>query len=170
MKKTNTLYYLLIGLLMVIVQTIPAFGQSLKEIYATGTVEFVAETVIDESTLPENEFFEGIIDIGADEAGNIYLCDFQACNIKKFSAEGQFLKIIGRKGQGPGEFNMPWWIAVTGDRLFIYDMGNRRLCALTTNGEYIKSIGVQNIEGQPRPITLKKAFFLPLGILTSPLR
>jgi hypothetical protein len=150
MKKTNTLYYLLIGLLMVIVQTIPAFGQSLKEIYATGTVAFVAEMTIDESTLPEDEFFEGIVDIGADVAGNIYLCDIQACNIKKFSAEGKFLKIIGRKGQGPGEFNMPSRMAVTGERLFIYDMGNRRLCALTTDGEYIKSIGIQNTEGQPR--------------------
>lgn len=144
------LFYLLIGLLMVIVQTIPAHGQSLKEIYATGTVAFVAELTIDESTLPEDEFFEGIIDIGSDEAGNIYLCDIQACNIKKFSADGKFLKIIGRKGQGPGEFNMPWRMAVTGNRLFIYDMGNRRLCALTTDGEYIKSIGVQNTEGRPR--------------------
>ena len=150
MKKTNTFYYLLIGLLMVIAQTIPASSQSLKEIYATGTVAFVAETTIDESTLPENEFFEGIVDIGSDEAENIYLCDIQACNIKKFSADGKFIKTIGRKGQGPGEFNMPWRMAVTGNRLFIYDMGNRRLCALTTDGEYIKSIGIQNTEGRPR--------------------
>jgi len=150
MKKTNTHFYLLIGLLMVIAQTIPASSQSLKEIYAIGTVAFVAETTIDESTLPEDEFFEGIVDIGSDEAGNIYLCDIQACNIKKFSAKGNFLKIIGRKGQGPGEFNMPWRMAVTSNRLFIYDMGNRRLCSLTTDGEYIKSIGVQNTEGRPR--------------------
>jgi hypothetical protein len=105
---------------------------------------------IDESTLPEDEFFEGIVDIGSDEAGNIYLCDIQACNIKKFSADGKFIKTIGRKGQGPGEFNMPWRMAVTADHLFIYDMGNRRLCSLTTGGEYIKSIGVQNTEGRPR--------------------
>ncbi len=150
MKKTNTFYYLLIGLLMVIAQTIPASSQSLKEIYATGTVAFVAEITIDESTLPEDEFFEGIVDIGSDEAGNIYLCDIQACNIKKFSADGKFIKTIGRKGQGPGEFNMPWRMAVTGNRLFIYDMGNRRLCSLTTDGEYIKSIGIQNTEGRPR--------------------
>lgn len=150
MKKTNTPYYLLIGLLMVIVQTIPAYSQSLEEIYATGTVAFVAEMTIDESTLPEDEFFEGIVDIGSDEAGNIYLCDIEACNIKKFSADGKFLKIIGRKGQGPGEFSRPSRMAVTGDRLFIYDGGNLRLCALTTDGEYIKSIGVQNTEGRPR--------------------
>lgn len=149
-KKTNTFSSLLIGLLMVIVQTIPAYSQTLKEIYASGTVAFIAELTIDESTLPEDEFFEAIVDIGSDKAGNIYLCDIQACNIKKFSADGKFLKIIGRKGQGPGEFNMPWRMAVTGNRLFIYDMGNRRLCALTTDGEYIKSIGIQNTEGRPR--------------------
>jgi hypothetical protein len=150
MKQTKTLYLMVMGLLMAIVQTIPANSQSLKDIYATGTVTFAAELTIDESTLPEDEFFEAIVDIGADEAGNIYLCDIQACNIKKFSAEGKFLKIIGRKGQGPGEFNMPWRMAVTEDRLFIYDMGNWRLCSLTTDGEYIKNIGVQNTEGRPR--------------------
>jgi len=144
------LYYLIIGLFMVIFQTIATYGQAMKEIYATGEVAFVAETTIDESTLPEGEFFEDIVDIGSDAAGNIYLCDKRACNVKKFSADGKFLKIIGRKGQGPGEFNMPGRMAVTGDRLFIYDMGNRRLCALTTGGEYIKSIGIQNTEGQPR--------------------
>ncbi len=141
---------LILGLLFVIVWTIPASSQSLKEIYSTGSVAFQAETTIDESGLPEGEFFEGIVDIGFDGAGNIYLCDIRACNVKKFSPEGKFLKIIGRKGQGPGEFNMPSQIAVTSNRLFIYDMGNRRLCAMTTDGEYIKSIGIQNTEGRPR--------------------
>jgi hypothetical protein len=150
MKQKKTQFYLLIGLLTLTVLTNPAFGQSLKEIYATGEVAFVSDLAIDESTLPEDEFFEGIIDIGADEAGNIYLCDIRACNIKKFSSDGKFLKIIGRKGQGPGEFNMPWRMAVTANRLFIYDMGNRRLCSLTTEGDHIKNIGVQNTEGRPR--------------------
>lgn len=146
----KTLKNLLIGLLVLIVQASPAFKQSLKEVYATGTITFIAEITIDESTLPEGEFFEGITDIGSDEVGNIYLCDIQACNIKRFSAEGKFIKTIGRKGQGPGEFNAPSRIAVTRNHLFIYDMGNRRLCAMTTDGKFIKGIGIQNTEGRPR--------------------
>lgn len=146
----KTLKNLLIGILVLIVQASPAFNQSLKEIYATGAITFIPDITIDESTLPEGEFFEGITDISSDEAGNIYLCDIQACNIKKFSAEGKFIKIIGRKGQGPGEFNAPSRIAVTRDHLFIYDMGNRRLCAMTIDGKFIKSIGVQNTDGRPR--------------------
>jgi hypothetical protein len=106
--------------------------------------------ILDESGLPEGEFFEGIVDIGFDGEGNIYLCDIRACNIKKFSPEGKFLKIIGQKGQGPGEFSMPWRMAMTSDRLFVYDGGNRRLCALTTDGEQVKCIGIQNTEGRPR--------------------
>lgn len=150
MNKKSTFCYLLMGLLVTVAQAIPARGQSLKDIYAKGEVSFDAEMILDESGLPEGEFFEGIVDMGFDGAGNIYLCDIRACNIKKFSSDGKFLKIIGRKGQGPGEFSMPWRMAVTNDRLFVYDGGNRRLCALTTEGEQVKCIGIQNTEGWPR--------------------
>lgn len=144
MSKKNTFCYLLIGFLVAVAQAIPALGQSLKGIYATGTVSFDEEMILDESGLPEGEFFEGIVDIGIDDEGNIYLCDIGACNIKKFSPDGNFLKIIGRKGQGPGEFSMPWRMAVTSDRLFVYDGGNRRLCTFTTEGEQVKCIGIKS--------------------------
>jgi len=123
---------------------------SLKDIYASGKVMFTAEMTIDESRLPENIFFEGIVDIDLDDNGNVYLCDYKACNIKKFAPDGTFLGTIGAEGQGPGEFNMPWQIAVSGDLLVVYDMGNRRMCALTLDGEYIQNITVQNSEGRPQ--------------------
>jgi hypothetical protein len=132
------------------VHTIPAFSQSLKEIYATGSIRFIEEMKIDESHLPEGVFFESVTDMAADERGNIYFCDIQACNIKKFSPEGKFLKILGGKGQGPGEFNSPSRMVVSGNRLFIYDIGNRRICSLTTEGEQIKCINIQYTEGLPR--------------------
>ncbi len=150
MIKKNKCTYFILGLLLVIAGTIPVRGQSLKDIYSSGTVTFDEEMNIDESGLPEGEFFEGIVDMGFDGEGNIYLCDIRACNIKKFSSDGKFLKIIGQKGQGPGEFSMPWRMAVTSDRIFVYDGGNRRLCVLTTEGEQVKCIGIQNTEGRPR--------------------
>jgi hypothetical protein len=87
-----------------------------------------------------------------DNKGNLYLCDMRACNIKKFSPQGNFLKTIGKKGQGPGEFSMPSQIAVSGNRLFVFDIGNRRLCCLTLEGEHIRCISIQYTEGLPRHI------------------
>jgi len=51
---------------------------------------------------------------------------------------GKFLKLIGRKGQGPGEFNMPIDIVFAKDRLVVWDMGNDRICTLTLIGGFIK--------------------------------
>lgn len=132
--------------------TIPASSQSLKEIYATGSVRFIEEMRIDESNLPEGEFFESITDIGVDDSGNIYLCDMQACNIKKISSQGKFIKVIGRKGQGPSEFISPSRMTVSGNLLFIYDIGNSRLCSLTTEGEQINCMNIPYTEGLPRNI------------------
>lgn len=44
---------------------------------------------------------------------------------------------------------MPFCIAVAADRLIVWDMGNRRLCLLTPDGNFLRSIPVQF--GQKRP-------------------
>ncbi|MDH7513468.1 MAG: 6-bladed beta-propeller [Clostridiales bacterium] len=121
----------------------------LAEIYKGGTVRFVPELVLDESSLPEEAFFESVVDIKLDPDGSVYFCDYKANNIKKFDATGRYLKTIGRKGQGPGEFNMPFCIAVTAERLIVWDMGNRRLSQLTPDGSFLKSIPFQFGQGRP---------------------
>jgi len=143
--------FLFVGLITAI-HTIPAFSQSLKEIYATGSIRFVEEMRIDESALPEGEFFGSITDIAVDEQGNVYLCDMKACNIKKFSSQGKFIKVMGRKGQGPGEFISPSLVAASDNSLYVYDIGNRRLCSLTTEGEQINCINIPYTQGLPRKI------------------
>jgi hypothetical protein len=45
------------------------------------------------------------IQVGGD--GNIYVLDGGNCRIQIFDKNGQYLQTIGRKGQGPGEFNNP---------------------------------------------------------------
>jgi len=125
--------------------------KSLAEIYKSGTVQFISELTIDDTSLPEDTFFESTFDIKCDNNGYVYICDYKANNIKKFDSSGKYIKTIGRKGQGPGEFNMPFGIAVTNDRLIVGDMGNRRLCALTPDGEFIKSVTI-SIGGMPQKI------------------
>jgi len=143
--------FLLVGLITVIPKVLCS-SQSLKEIYAAGSIRFAEEMRIDESALPEGEFFGSIADIAVDEQGNVYLCDLRACNIKKFSSAGKFIKVMGRKGQGPGEFISPSQMAVSDNSLYVYDIGNRRLCSLTTEGEQINCINIPYTQGLPRKI------------------
>lgn len=124
--------------------------KSLLEMYKSGTVRFVPILTIDDSSMPEGAFFENVSDVKCDNNGHVYACDFRANNIKKFDSSGKFIKTIGREGQGPGEFNMPYKIAVSNDRLIVWDMRNRRLCALTLDGEFIKSVSISMGEGRPQ--------------------
>jgi len=51
----------------------------------------------------EDFIFGVIIDVLKDEKGNFYLLDYQLNEVFKFSPEGEYLKSICRKGEGPGE-------------------------------------------------------------------
>jgi hypothetical protein len=114
--------------------------KSLAEIYQTGQVRFVPEITIDDSALPEDVFFLGGGDIAVDGSGNVYVLDSKARHIKKFGAEGNFLKLIGREGQGPGEFTRPSRLVCSRDKLVVWDMMGMRFSLFTLDGEPIKSV------------------------------
>ena len=63
--------------------------------------------MLDEKTMPKDVLFAGPGALDCDAAGNVYVMDFSDNNIKQFDASGKFMKLIGRKGQGPGEFSIP---------------------------------------------------------------
>lgn len=52
----------------------------------------------------EGQLFGVISDIDIDDDGNVYLLDSQLNEVKIFSADGEFIRSIGREGEGPGEF------------------------------------------------------------------
>jgi hypothetical protein len=53
------------------------------------------------------EFIFGVIrEAVSDAGGNIYLLDSQQQQVFRFSPEGEYLGLVSRKGEGPGEINM----------------------------------------------------------------
>lgn len=150
MKNQKSCLIILFCVTALLVYAAPNEEKSLSEMYKSGSIRFVPELTIDDTSMPEDTFFEGVSSIVSDNDGNIYICDYKANNIKKFDSSGKHIKTIGRKGQGPGEFNMPFEVAVTDDRLIVWDWGNRRLCVLTADGELMKSVQIFRGEGIPQ--------------------
>ncbi len=56
----------------------------------------------------------------------------------KFDKDGKFIKEWGKKGWGPGEFNVPHSIAMDSiGRLFVGDRGNNRIQVFDQDGKYL---------------------------------
>jgi hypothetical protein len=58
-----------------------------------------------------------------------------------YDGRGQFLRTIGRPGQGPGEFGRTLRLLVgPGDTLYVHDFSQRRLQVLTASGALVRSL------------------------------
>lgn len=158
MRKAKYLFILLLILASAFIFPETQPQKTLAELYAAGKIQLIPEIVIDDDSMGGDNFFEGVIDITCDDKGYVYVSDFKANNIKKFDSSGHFIKVIGREGQGPGEFSWPWEISVSKGRLFVWDMRNIRVCILTTDGEFIKAVKFKSYEGRP-----EKLIALPNG-------
>lgn len=81
-----------------------------------------------------------------DKDGNLYFAEYGDCIIRKFDKDGKFIKSIGRKGEGPGEFKNCRSIDFDKNgNYYIYDVFLRRVNIFNSNDEFVKSIKSPNI-------------------------
>ncbi|UCE40354.1 MAG: 6-bladed beta-propeller [Candidatus Aminicenantes bacterium] len=85
----------------------------------------------------ENYLFYRVWDIQADAQGNIYVLDSGATRIQKYDKNGKYLQTIGRKGQGPGEFERPIMLTLDKDNnLYVGEMA--KIHKFDLEGKFIK--------------------------------
>ncbi len=77
-------------------------------------------------------------DIDVDNEGNVYIVDNRNHRIQKFDSNGKYLLTIGRRGQGPGEFEYPSGVYIAGSgKIFVNSF--HRVTVYESTGKYIKS-------------------------------
>ena len=126
--------------------------RALADLYKHGQLRLVPEIVLDDNSIPEEAVLEIPVGVISDEAGNIYVLDQKAHNIKKFDSSGRFLRRIGRHGQGPGDLSSPSLFAIANDRFVVWDMDNMRICTLTLDGEFLDSKRIGYMDPWPSKI------------------
>ncbi len=73
------------------------------------------------------------------DAGGI---DSQRHRLMIYSGDGQNLAIIGRRGTGDGEFNLPTHVALAADgTVYVLDAGNFRVQVFNPDGAFLRSWG-----------------------------
>ncbi len=129
-------------MIMVLMSSINMIAQNrhLADLYKTGNIRLIEEYRIDDKKLEKNILFENPRGIAVDNRKNVYITDFSANHIKIFDEKGKFIRIIGQKGQGPGDFSGPGEITINKDRIAVQETFNQRISILNMNGEYEKSV------------------------------
>jgi hypothetical protein len=68
-----------------------------------------------------------------------YVIDYgQPNNVLIFGESGSFLGVIGRAGSGPGELQSVKSLSVWGDTLFVYDQGNQKELAFSSDRRLLR--------------------------------
>ena len=64
----------------------------------------------------------------------LFVVDVATHDIKVLGPDAGLRRILGRRGEGDGEFNFPTAIVASGEMLWVVDTGNRRVQAITRDG------------------------------------
>ena len=121
------------------------------------------ETLWSLSSFGEDSYFYQPSDIEEDlKQSLIYVEDSGNNCVFVFNFKGKFLKTIGRKGQGPGEFAQPTGLYVSADSMLVVaDFGNNRIQVFNDSGDFIRSI-------KPRKVRVADLIFIDENIYTIP--
>jgi 6-bladed beta-propeller len=87
--------------------------------------------------------------IAVDAKENAYITDSSDMAIKVFDPQGQYLREIGRKGEGPGEFTDIGEIVPLSDgRLLVTDSLARRTSFFGPGGQFLSSFAWKKLSGR----------------------
>ena len=86
-----------------------------------------------------NFIFGNIRGIQAASDGTIYVLDYQAVEVRAFSPDGEYLRTIARRGEGPGEIMEANGIILSGDTLlWMNDHSQWKIIGVDPHGEEVR--------------------------------
>ena len=117
-----------------------------EPMYGENTVTLIEEVSIGEGAGAEEYMFASVGDIFVNDEGKIIVSDSKDTVIKIFDVNGRFIRSIGRKGQGPGEFSRIDSFQITSKgELLVVDNVNRRLSSFSLTGDLINSLSIKEL-------------------------
>lgn len=89
--------------------------------------------------------FDQPTDLAFASNGEIYVSDgYGNSRVVRFSKSGEPIASFGRKGSGPGEFDLPHGIAIDArDRIYVADRSNQRIQVFDRDGHPLASWGTE---------------------------
>lgn len=116
-------------------------SQSFCSIYEKGSCEYEVDQIIGGDVDDDNYFFYQPSDLALDGQANLFVLDQKGFCIKKYNSDGVHLGTFSRHGEGPGEMQRGYRIAVdVKGNVTLYDMSLRRISYFNNAGQFTDSI------------------------------
>lgn len=113
-----------------------------EPMYGEEIVVIEEDLSIGEAQGPEEYMLLSVMQVVVDEKNHIYISEFggNTAHVKVFDDSGKYLRTIGRKGQGPGEFFQATSLQITpNNELTVWDRYTRKLAFFSLEGEYLRT-------------------------------
>jgi hypothetical protein len=91
-------------------------------------------------------------------SGSIVVVDNRNVRVAVFDSSGAWLRDIGRRGSGPGEYTSPIYGSVHADTLFLWDQLQRRMTTYLEDGTFIESVNIARWTGASRFVAVDDGF------------
>lgn len=95
-------------------------------------------SVVGTTVVGEDAELVSIVAATVGPGGNVYVLDYMSCAVFAFSPAGRMLWKVGRKGGGPGEYQLPSRITATpAGALLVFDLGTGDVTTLSRDGRFV---------------------------------
>jgi len=123
-----------------------------KPMYGEDVFSIKEELSIGEAEGNEEYMFSRAGDIAVDEEEKIYVLDIKESHIKVFNKNGEYLKTIGKEGQGPGEMRSPRSLVITPHQeILVNDPSARKIHFFTLDGDFLRAVSQTKMWGFSSP-------------------
>jgi len=123
-----------------------------------GVADRLPELAVTRSTTFGDEAGDGALssvwDVAVSEDGHVFLSEPQFARVVEFNPDGTFSRVVGGRGNGPGEFRIPGALTWRGDSLAVTDF-QRGIHLFSPGGEFATLISFHINDGSSfgvRPI------------------
>jgi hypothetical protein len=105
------------------------------------TLTLREDLTIGKDTEDLNYLFSGLQHTQVDEEEYVYAADWKETQIKVYDKNGKHVRNFGRKGQGPGEIGLPFYLGIfQGNKLVVNDQTNAKFIFFSRTGEFLKEV------------------------------
>ena len=74
----------------------------------------------------------------------VYIANYRGHQVLVYDRTGELIRVLGQKGAGPGEFQMPYGVGMDkAGNLYVNDRGNARVQVFSSTYEYVRTVSTQ---------------------------